>query len=221
MECIFCDEVTHPTCVTDYGIDGSIRMDLPNSWECPKCLASSKNDDNPETEASPAKALKTEMIGDDMKKSISSGSDANISGYQLFSVKATSDQSKYSIRTQLAEQILAASTAETRKPKYVYRPPPLKAQWIILPIAIKNSLISSNNWQISNKKSQLSNPNSIQISKIITAAYFSAKRQLTLMNSCVWRTFYSIAKFQAKIVKYRAEMVKFKEETIKFQAEIV
>ena len=25
-------------CVTDYGVEGFIKMDLPNSWECPRCI---------------------------------------------------------------------------------------------------------------------------------------------------------------------------------------
>lgn len=57
---------------------------------------------------------------------MSAGSDANISGYQLFSVKGRSDQPKHVLRTQLAEQILAASSQETRKAKYVFRPAPIK-----------------------------------------------------------------------------------------------
>ena len=121
MECKFCLEVVHPTCVTDYGADGLIRMDLPNFWECPRCVVKNKNDEQPE-----AKKIKTEEQEEVERKPISAGSDANITGgYQLFSVKGMSDQPKYLMRTQLAEQILAASSAETKKAKYVYRPPPL------------------------------------------------------------------------------------------------
>ena len=61
------------------------------------------------------------------KKPITSGSDAStVGGYQMFSVKGRSDQPKYLMRTQLSEQILAASTADTKKAKYVFRPPALK-----------------------------------------------------------------------------------------------
>ena len=50
-----------------------------------------------------------------------------VTGYELFSVKGRSDQPKYLMRTQLSEQILAASTAkDTKKAKYVFRPPSLK-----------------------------------------------------------------------------------------------
>ena len=42
MECSICYEVTHPTCMTDHGVDGYIKMELPNSWECPKCVKNGK-----------------------------------------------------------------------------------------------------------------------------------------------------------------------------------
>ena len=38
MECTLCKAIVHPTCMTDYGVDGFIKMDLPNSWECPRCI---------------------------------------------------------------------------------------------------------------------------------------------------------------------------------------
>jgi hypothetical protein len=126
MECKFCEEIAHPTCLTDYGVDGFIRLDLPNSWECPKCIKdrikSGDNVDGP----SPNKVVKTEADDDDAKKTVSSGSDANLTGYQLFSVKGRSDQPKHVLRTQLAEQILAASSQDTRKAKFVFRPAPIK-----------------------------------------------------------------------------------------------
>ena len=130
MECVFCLEVTHPTCVTDYGVDGFIRMDLPNSWECPRCVRDRKLKEEAEEEP-PAKAIKTEDEEIE-KKPISSGSDANMltGGYQLFSVKAKADQPKYAMRTQLAEQILAASSkTDTKKAKYIFRPPALQADF--------------------------------------------------------------------------------------------
>ena len=65
------------------------------------------------------------------KKPITSGSDANmVAGYQLFNVKGRSDQPKYLMRTQLAEQILTASTKDTKKAKYIFRPPSLKVQLV-------------------------------------------------------------------------------------------
>ena len=98
--------------MTDYGVDGQIRMDLPNFWECPRCVK--ERSEEPEE-----KKVKVEEVE---KKPISAGSDANAAGgYQLFSVKGMSDQPKYLMRTQLAEQILAASSTETKKAKYVYR----------------------------------------------------------------------------------------------------
>ena len=131
MECIFCEEVVHPTCVTDYGVDGFIRMDLPNSWECPKCIKS-KQDSESNTSSSgpsPNKSIKTEVeLETNIKKPVSTGSDTNLicGSYELFSVKGKSDQPKHELRTQLAEQILAASSQETRQAKYVFRPAALK-----------------------------------------------------------------------------------------------
>jgi len=129
MECKFCGEITHPTCVTDYGVDGYIRMDLPNFWECPRCIKNRKESGDLEAGPSPEKMIKKEDPDekDVEKKPITSGSDANtVGGYQMFSVKGRSDQPKYLMRTQLSEQILAASTADTKKAKYVFRPPALK-----------------------------------------------------------------------------------------------
>ena len=45
--------------------------------------------------------------------------------FQLFSVKAKSNTPKESLRIQLAEQILSASTSDLKKPQFVFRPPPL------------------------------------------------------------------------------------------------
>jgi len=46
--------------------------------------------------------------------------------FQLFSVKAKSNTPKESLRIQLAEQILSASTSDLKKPQFVFRPPPLQ-----------------------------------------------------------------------------------------------
>ena len=43
-------------------------------------------------------------------------------------VKSTSDQSKQSLRSQLADQMLAASKKLVKQPVYVVRPPPLAAK---------------------------------------------------------------------------------------------
>ena len=107
MECTICMEVSHPMCVTDYGVDGFIKMDLPNSWECPRCIKAIKDKkerENGEGEKDikaepiptgtngqplPAKLPKLEPPepNDPLRRPISSGSDANVAGaYQLFSV---------------------------------------------------------------------------------------------------------------------------------------
>ena len=38
MECSTCLEITHPSCHTDYGVEGQISEITPNSWFCPKCM---------------------------------------------------------------------------------------------------------------------------------------------------------------------------------------
>ena len=133
MECCLCKEITHPTCVTDYGIDGYIKMDLPNSWECPRCIkiredAKAKLEPKDEPDAAvgllPPKMPKIEPE-DPLRRKVSSGSDANIAGsYQLFSVKGTSDQPKHVLRAQLSDQIMSAASQPLKKPQYVFRPPP-------------------------------------------------------------------------------------------------
>ncbi len=42
MECSLCYEVTHPSCVTDLGVEGYVKMETPNTWECPKCVKSGR-----------------------------------------------------------------------------------------------------------------------------------------------------------------------------------
>jgi hypothetical protein len=44
----------------------------------------------------------------------------------LFSVQGRSDQSKQELRTQLATQILSASTQPQKEPAFVFRPPPMQ-----------------------------------------------------------------------------------------------
>ena len=109
MECTICMEVSHPMCVTDYGVEGFIKMDMPNSWECPRCIKAiqdKKEHDSNELDGKeikeepnangtngqplPAKIpkLETPAQNDPLRRPISSGSDANIAGaYQLFSVR--------------------------------------------------------------------------------------------------------------------------------------
>ena len=95
-------------CVTDYSVEGFIKMDQPNSWECPRCIKAIKdkkerqNDEvdtaiktEPNSSESngqplPAKLPKLEPREpmDPLRRPISSGSDANVAGaYQLFSVR--------------------------------------------------------------------------------------------------------------------------------------
>ena len=105
MECSLCMEVTHPMCVTDYGVEGFIKMDLPNSWECPRCIKEIQDKKEREQEEQDIKEEKTTTgpdgqplpkipkiepppPQDPLRRPISSGSDANVAGaYQLFSVQ--------------------------------------------------------------------------------------------------------------------------------------
>lgn len=134
MECCICYEVSHPTCITDLGVDGYIKMEVPNSWECPKCVKAGhaiKLEPPPFTpsglpsqavEEPPNKLIKVESEVD--KKPMAYGSDSTYTGHQLFSVKGKSDQSKSELRSQLAGQILSASTHSHKQPPFVVRPPP-------------------------------------------------------------------------------------------------
>lgn len=132
MECNLCNEVTHPTCVTDVGVEGYIKMELPNSWECPKCVkAGLATKLEPKIEdpnlPSPAKLLKTESgEAAPIKKPMAYGADTNFSGYQLFSVQGRSDQPKHELRQKLADQIISASIHPHKDPPFVVRPPPLQ-----------------------------------------------------------------------------------------------
>ena len=88
MECFLCHEVTHPSCVTDLGVDGYFKMELPNSWECPKCV---KNGDavKPEVKTeedvlgagacTPNKLIKLNSAPS--KKAMSYGADSTYSGW--------------------------------------------------------------------------------------------------------------------------------------------
>jgi len=112
MECISCKEVSHPTCFTDYGIEGVISSLLPNSWHCPRCMKY-----HPPTE---------DQLEDISNKLIKTEGDAigQKPGDSQFMVRSTSDQSKLSLRTQLADQILAASKKQVKQASFVVRPPP-------------------------------------------------------------------------------------------------
>ena len=101
-------------CVTDYGVEGFIKMDMPNSWECPRCIKAIQDKKEKELEEQdikeepasigadgqplPPKIPKLEPPAplDPLRRPISSGSDANTAGsYQLFSVNG---QSNFSFR---------------------------------------------------------------------------------------------------------------------------
>ena len=110
--------MSHPDCLTDFGVEGVISSQLPNSWHCPKCM---KYNPPPEDQLDepPSKLIKTE------------GGDAAVlpgQQQQQFVVRGTSDQSKQSLRSQLAEQILSASQKQVKQPMYVVRPPPLNSK---------------------------------------------------------------------------------------------
>jgi len=115
MECVTCKEVTHPTCFTDYGVEGIISSLLPNSWHCPRCMKFNPPPED-QLEDTPNKVVKSE--GDAVSSKPGDPS-------TQFVVRSTSDQSKLSLRTQLADQILAASKKQVKQPSYVVRPPPV------------------------------------------------------------------------------------------------
>ncbi len=142
MECSLCYEVVHPSCVTDQGVEGYIKMEVPSTWECPKCVKSGRaakleptsqftpsglpvkkqepdSDDGP----SPAKVIKTESV-EEKKEPMAYGRDSTFTGPQLFSVTGSSDRPKHELRAALAEQILAASSRPLREAPHVVRPPP-------------------------------------------------------------------------------------------------
>lgn len=102
MECSSCSEITHPTCHTDYGVEGQISEITPNSWFCPKCMKF-----NPPSEEELAAKLRKVDKPD-------------------FVVHGKSNQPKSELRAQLAEKIVAASTKPVKAVQYVYRPPPLE-----------------------------------------------------------------------------------------------
>ena len=37
MECRFCGEIVHPSCLEDSGAPCKIITEINNCWECPKC----------------------------------------------------------------------------------------------------------------------------------------------------------------------------------------
>eukprot|EP00088_Acartia_fossae_P039647 TRINITY_DN4126_c0_g1_i2.p1 TRINITY_DN4126_c0_g1~~TRINITY_DN4126_c0_g1_i2.p1 ORF type:complete len:935 (+),score=174.46 TRINITY_DN4126_c0_g1_i2:37-2841(+) len=102
MECSCCREVTHPTCHTDYGVEGQISEITRNSWFCPKCMKFNP----PSEEELAAKLRKVEE--------------------PEFVVHGKSNQPKSELRAQLADKILAASKKPVKAPQFVYRPPPLE-----------------------------------------------------------------------------------------------
>ena len=104
--------------MTDYGVDGFIKMDLPNSWECPRCIklredAKDELKDEPDGGMLPPKVPKVEEP-DPLRRKLASGSDAVIAGtYQLFSVKGTSDQVSQKTTIGFFSHCTALSTLNT------------------------------------------------------------------------------------------------------------
>ena len=82
MECSTCEEITHPSCHTDYGVEGQISEITPNSWFCPKCMKF-----NPPSE---------DELAARMRK---------VEEKEELVVRGRSDQSKAELRSQLAEQV--------------------------------------------------------------------------------------------------------------------
>ena len=135
MECCLCHEVVHPGCVTDTGVEGYVKSELPNSWECPTCV---RNGDavKPEvkteedilgTGATPNKLIKLNNSAQQpSKRAMAYGADSTYTGHQLFQVQGRPDQSKQELRSQLATQILTASMETKKEPQYVFRPPPMQ-----------------------------------------------------------------------------------------------
>jgi hypothetical protein len=89
MECCLCHEVTHPGCVTDKGVEGYVKMELPNSWECPTCV---KNGDavKPEVKTeeeiiaaggvTPSKMIKLSNPQQQGKRAMTYGADSTYTG---------------------------------------------------------------------------------------------------------------------------------------------
>jgi len=111
MECSRCLRVVHPSCETDYGVEAVWRTDLPNLWYCPRCM---KHDPPSEEELQAAKTVKEE--------------ETEVKQEDQFIVRGTSDQSKLELRLQMSEKIMAATSKTLKKPRYVFRPPPLVAK---------------------------------------------------------------------------------------------
>jgi len=101
LECYTCKQISHPACHTDYGVDGEVSEIIPNCWFCPKCMKF-----NPPSE----QQLAAKTRRQDEK--------------EQFVVRGRSDQSKSELRSQLADQIMTASTKTLKPPSYVFRPPP-------------------------------------------------------------------------------------------------
>ncbi|XP_033123248.1 lysine-specific demethylase 2B-like [Anneissia japonica] len=64
MECHQCNDIVHPACLQAKGQpnEGVVNADLPNSWECPKCIAadskSEKSEDTLKSDSSTMKKVK-------------------------------------------------------------------------------------------------------------------------------------------------------------------
>ena len=50
-------------CVSDYGVEGVIMMDMPNSWECPRCINAIQDKKEHESNEVDGKEFKEEPNG--------------------------------------------------------------------------------------------------------------------------------------------------------------
>ena len=109
MECTVCNLVVHPTCETDYGVEGVVSSKQPNTWYCPKCMKFNPPEEEPEE----VKRAKLEEEEAQLVKQ-----------EEEYMVRGTSTTSKLDLRIALSEKIVAASKKQLKMPSFVFRPPP-------------------------------------------------------------------------------------------------
>ena len=106
MECTACNLVVHPTCETDYGVEGIVSSKQPNTWHCPKCMKWNPPEEEPEE----VKRAKLEEEEAQLVKQ-----------EEEYMVRGTSTTSKLELRIGLSEKIVAASKRQLKMPSYVFR----------------------------------------------------------------------------------------------------
>jgi len=109
MECTVCCRVVHPSCETDYGVEGVVSEKQPNTWHCPKCMKFSPPEEEPE-EVKKAKLEEEEALA--------------VKQEEEYLVRGDSNTNKLELRIALSEKITAASKKQLKMPSYVFRPPP-------------------------------------------------------------------------------------------------